>query len=136
MRKKKEENRNVLTELVPMNNTEFKIAQNIAYRKDNYTKSQQQIIKQMKKQSEMQWNMNLTESLQKAFSTTDEEGVSVYERLSARCVADLVNRENVSVKEMIEIKQLLGENVVRTENKNLNVDIKAELSKLTGEEEF
>jgi hypothetical protein len=136
MRKKKEENRNVLTELVPMNNTEFKIAQNIAYRKDNYSKSQQQIIKQMKKQSELQWNMNLTESLQKAFSTTDEEGVSVYERLSARCVADLVNRENISVKEMIEIKQLLGENVVRTENKNLNVDIKAELSKLTGEEEF
>lgn len=136
MRKKKEENRNVLTELVPMNNTEFKIAQNIAYRKDNYSKSQQQIIKQMKKQSELQWNMNLTESLQKAFSTTDEEGVSVYERLSARCVASLVNRENISVKEMIEIKQLLGENVVRTENKNLNVDIKAELSKLTGEEEF
>lgn len=136
MKKKKEENRNVLTELVPMNNTEFKIAQNIAYRKDNYSKSQQQIIKQMKKQSELQWNMNLTESLQKAFSTTDEEGVSVYERLSARCVADLVNRENISVKEMIEIKQLLGENVVRTENKNLNVDIKAELSKLTGEEEF
>lgn len=136
MRKKKEENRNVLTELVPMNNTEFKIAQNIAYRKDNYSKSQQQIIKQMKKQSELQWNMNLTESLQKAFSTTDEEGVSVYERLSARCVADLANRENISVKEMIEIKQLLGENVVRTENKNLNVDIKAELSKLTGEEEF
>ena len=134
MRKKKEENRNVLTELVPMNNTEFKIAQNIAYRKDNYSKSQQQIIKQMKKQSELQWNMNLTESLQKAFSTTDEEGVSVYERLSARCVADLANRENISVKEMIEIKQLLGENVVRTEN--LNVDIKAELSKLTGEEEF
>ena len=136
MRKKKEENRNVLTELVPMNNTEFKIAQNIAYRKDNYSKSQQQIIKQMKKQGEMQWNMNLTESLQKAFSTTDEEGVSVYERLSARCVANLANRENISVKEMIEIKQLLGENVVRTENKNLNVDIKAELSKLTGEEEF
>lgn len=136
MRKKKEENRNVLTELVPMNNTEFKIAQNIAYRKDNYSKSQQQIIKQMKKQSELQWNMNLTESLQKAFSTTDEEGVSVYERLSAKCVADLANRENISVKEMIEIKQLLGENVVRTENKNLNVDIKAELSKLTGEEEF
>ncbi len=136
MRKKKEENRNVLTELVPMNNTEFKIAQNIAYRKDNYSKSQQQIIKQMKKQSELQWNMNLTESLQKAFSTTDEEGVSVYERLSARCVASLANRENISVKEMIEIKQLLGENVVRTENKNLNVDIKAELSKLTGEEEF
>ena len=136
MRKKKEENRNVLTELVPMNNTEFKIAQNIAYRKDNYSKSQQQIIKQMKKQGEMQWNMNLTESLQKAFSTTDEEGVSVYERLSARCVASLANRENISVKEMIEIKQLLGENVVRTENKNLNVDIKAELSKLTGEEEF
>lgn len=136
MRKKKEENRNVLTELVPMNNTEFKIAQNIAYRKDNYSKSQQQIIKQMKKQSELQWNMNLTESLQKAFSTTDEEGISVYERLSARCVADLANRENISVKEMIEIKQLLGENVVRTENKNLNVDIKAELSKLTGEEEF
>lgn len=136
MRKKKEENRNVLTELVPMNNTEFKIAQNIAYRKDNYSKSQQQIIKQMKKQGEMQWNMNLTESLQKAFSTTDEEGVSVYERLSAKCVADLANRENISVKEMIEIKQLLGENVVRTENKNLNVDIKAELSKLTGEEEF
>lgn len=136
MRKKKEENRNVLTELVPMNNTEFKIAQNIAYRKDNYSKSQQQIIKQMKKQSELQWNMNLTESLQKAFSTTDEEGVSVYERLSARCVANLANRENISVKEMIEIKQLLGENVVRTENKNLNVDIKAELSKLTGEEEF
>ena len=119
-----------------MNNTEFKIAQNIAYRKDNYSKSQQQIIKQMKKQSELQWNMNLTESLQKAFSTTDEEGVSVYERLSARCVASLANRENISVKEMIEIKQLLGENVVRTENKNLNVDIKAELSKLTGEEEF
>lgn len=136
MRKKKEENRNVLTELVPMNNTEFKIAQNIAYRKDNYSKSQQQIIKQMKKQGEMQWNMNLTESLQKAFSTTDEEGVSVYERLSAKCVADLANRENISVKEMIEIKQLLGENVVRTENKNLNVDIKDELSKLTGEEEF
>lgn len=136
MRKKKEENRNVLTELVPMNNTEFKIAQNIAYRKDNYSKSQQQIIKQMKKQGEMQWNMNLTESLQKAFSTTDEEGVSVYERLSAKCVADLANRENISVKEMIEIKQLLGENVVRTENKNLNVDIKTELSKLTGEEEF
>ena len=136
MRKKKEENRNVLRELVPMNNTEFKIAQNIAYRKDNYSKSQQQIIKQMKKQGEMQWNMNLTESLQKAFSTTDEEGVSVYERLSAKCVADLANRENISVKEMIEIKQLLGENVVRTENKNLNVDIKAELSKLTGEEEF
>lgn len=136
MRKKKEENRNVLTGLVPMNNTEFKIAQNIAYRKDNYSKSQQQIIKQMKKQGEMQWNMNLTESLQKAFSTTDEEGVSVYERLSAKCVADLANRENISVKEMIEIKQLLGENVVRTENKNLNVDIKAELSKLTGEEEF
>ena len=136
MRKKKEENRNVLTELVPMNNTEFKIAQNIAYRKDNYSKSQQQIIKQMKKQGEMQWNMNLTESLQKAFSTTDEEGVSVYERLSAKCVANLANRENISVKEMIEIKQLLGENVVRTENKNLNVDIKAELSKLTGEEEF
>lgn len=136
MRKKKEENRNVLTELVPMNNTEFKIAQNIAYRKDNYSKSQQQIIKQMKKQGEMQWNMNLTESLQKAFSTTDEKGVSVYERLSAKCVADLANRENISVKEMIEIKQLLGENVVRTENKNLNVDIKAELSKLTGEEEF
>lgn len=136
MRKKKEDNRNVLTELVPMNNTEFKIAQNIAYRKDNYSKSQQQIIKQMKKQSELQWNMNLTESLQKAFSTTDEEGVSVYERLSARCVASLANRENISVKEMIEIKQLLGENVVRTENKNLNVDIKAELSKLTGEEEF
>lgn len=136
MRKKKEENRNVLTELVPMNNMEFKIAQNIVYRKDNYSKSQQQIIKQMKKQGEMQWNMNLTESLQKAFSTIDEEGVSVYERLSAKCVADLANRENISVKEMIEIKQLLGENVVRTENKNLNVDIKAELSKLTGEEEF
>ena len=136
MRKKKEERRNVLTELVPMNNSEFKIAQNIAYRKENYSKSQQQIIKQMKKQGEMQWNMNLTESLQKAFSTIDEEGVSVYERLSARCVADLANRENISVKEMIEIKQLLGENVVRTENKNLNVDIKAELSKLTGEEEF
>ena len=103
-----------------------------------FSKSQQEILKQMKEANEEALNKKLTTSLKKAFNTVvDGEGNTILDEVAAKAAATYKNKDSVSMQDVINLQNALGE----TKN-NIDLNVKGEmtmkeiLKEIADEEEF
>lgn len=105
--------------------------------KSKYTKSQQEILKQMKEKKEGEYNIKFQDSLKKAFSIEVEEGVTLIDEIASKTASTYMNMEQVSAKDAIALREVLGENKQKVDVElGGKIDIKKELENLVSESEF
>lgn len=105
--------------------------------KSKYTKSQQEILKQMKEKKEGEYNIKFQDSLKKAFSIEVEEGVTLIDEIASKTASTYMNMEQVSAKDAIALREVLGENKQKVDVElGGKIDIKKELENLVSESDF
>lgn len=105
--------------------------------KSKYTKSQQEILKQMKEKKEGEYNIKFQDSLKKAFSIEVEEGVTLIDEIASKTASTYMNMEQVSAKDAIALREVLGENKQKVDLEvGGKIDIKKELENLVSESDF
>lgn len=113
------------------------LEEKIKSNRNKYTKSQQEILKQMKEKKEGEYNLKFQDSLKKAFSIEVAEGVTLLDEIASKTASTYMTMEQVSARDAIALREVLGENKQKVDVEvNGKVDIKKELENLVSESDF
>lgn len=117
----------------------FGLEEKAKLREQGYSRSQQEILARIKANKASGLSGKITESLQIAMFSEDEEGNTLADVIASKVASGIKDKAVITVKEANDIRAMLGENSTSLKvdaNVNGKVDIKAELAKLASEEEF
>ena len=105
--------------------------------KTKFSKSQQEILKQMKEKKDSEFSAKLTDSLARAFNTETENGVSLMDEVAAKVATQYKEAETIAIKDVVSLREALGENKQKIDvDLSGKVDIKQELKNIADEEEY
>lgn len=105
--------------------------------KAKFSKSQQEILKQMKEKKDSEFSAKLTDSLARAFNTETENGVSLMDEVAAKVATQYKEAETIAIKDVVSLREALGENKQKVDVElGGKIDIAKELEKLVDKEAF
>ena len=102
-----------------------------------FSKSQQDILRQMKEKKDNEINVKLTDSLNRAFSIETENGVTLMDEIAAKVATQYKESETIGIKDVVSLREALGENKTKVDVElGGKIDIQKELKNLVDESEF
>lgn len=102
-----------------------------------FSKSQQDILRQMKEKKDNEFNVKLTDSLNRAFSIETENGVTLMDEIAAKVATQYKESETIGIKDVVSLREALGENKTKVDVElGGKIDIQKELKNLVDESEF
>lgn len=105
--------------------------------KSKFSKSQQDILRQMKEKKDSEFSAKLTDSLAKAFNTETENGVTLMDEVAAKVATQYKEAEVIAIKDVVSLREALGENKQKIDvDLSGKLDIKQELKNIADEEEY
>lgn len=105
--------------------------------KSKFSKSQQDILRQMKEKKDSEFSAKLTDSLAKAFNTETENGVTLMDEVAAKVATQYKEAEVIAIKDVVSLREALGENKQKVDVElGGKIDIAKELEKLVDKEAF
>jgi hypothetical protein len=87
-------------------------------------KTQRELLKRAKEKETEAVNINIGNALRRQLASTDEDGIPLAEELVAKSLANLKHKDKLTVSEISQLQNMLGENKTTVD---VNVDAKGDM---------